>query len=255
VKSGKYDALTDWLSQRGGTVEVPLDELDEVVPGGLPRSARTYPEWWSNTASNPQGRAWLAAGRRVEMVDLRSGRVRFSSPGRAARVRRATTSAPQGTSASEDREAAQNATAGASHTWFWEGNVQAALVRSLVKDGWEIRRVADTSTGEHGVDIEARREGRRLLVEVKGYPTSVYVRGEKRGQLKSTNPAVQARAYFSHALLAGLLMRASEADARVALAFPEFETYRSLASRVGGPLREAGVEVWLVDERGSVRRT
>jgi Holliday junction resolvase len=54
--------------------------------------------------------------------------------------------------------------------WFWEGNVQAAVVSDLAANGWRIRRVANTATSEHGVDIEADRSGERLLIEVKGYP-------------------------------------------------------------------------------------
>jgi hypothetical protein len=40
--------------------------------------------------------------------------------------------------------------------WFWEGNVQARVVSHLAATGWQIRRVAGTASGEHGVDIEAR---------------------------------------------------------------------------------------------------
>lgn len=247
----KYDALATWLSQRTGSVEVLLDELDEVVPGGLPRSARTYPEWWSNSASNSQGRAWLGVGRRVEMVDLRAGRVRFSPPGRTSDGSGGPPS--RRTASASSRRSASPPIGGADEAWSWEGNVQAALVRHLAEAGWQIRRVADTGSGEHGVDIDAVREGQRLLVEVKGYPSTVYLRGEKRGKPKPTNPSVQARAYFSHALLSGLLMREANTEARVALAFPDFETYRSLARRVSGPLRAAGVEIWLVDESGDVR--
>lgn len=91
--------------------------------------------------------------------------------------------------------------------WFWEGNVQAAVVRHLASEGWTIRRVADTASSEQGVDISAVRGAERVLVEVKGYPSIVYARGPKAGQSKPTHPALQARQYFSHALLSGLIMR------------------------------------------------
>src|SRR5680860_722115 len=54
--------------------------------------------------------------------------------------------------------------------WWWEGRVQAAVVRHLAASGWDIRRVVDTASRERGVDIEATRDGQHLLVEVKGYP-------------------------------------------------------------------------------------
>lgn len=137
--------------------------------------------------------------------------------------------------------------------WSWEGNVQAALVRHLAAAGWHIRRVADTESRERGVDIEADRNGERLLLEVKGYPGSTYARGDRAGQPKPTSAPLQARAYFSHALLSGMLMRDGHPDARVALAFPSAETYATLARRSCRPLAAAGIEVWLVGEDGSVQ--
>jgi hypothetical protein len=136
--------------------------------------------------------------------------------------------------------------------WFWEGNVQSAIVSHLAKRGWRIRRVANTSTSEHGVDVEADREGQRVVIEVKGYPGSTYARGPRKGDPKSTPAAAQARAYFSNALLPGLLMRAEATDAQTVLAFPDVPTYRHLGRRVAGPLAAAGIDVWLVGEDGVV---
>ena len=79
--------------------------------------------------------------------------------------------------------------------WFWEGNVQAMVVGHLAGSGWRIRRVANTASSEHGVDIEADRQGERLVIEVKGYPGRTYARGERRGEAKITPAAAQARAY------------------------------------------------------------
>jgi hypothetical protein len=136
--------------------------------------------------------------------------------------------------------------------WFWEGNVQAAVVRHLAAEGWHIRRVADTASRERGVDIEADHGGVRLLVEVKGYPAATYARGKRAGQEPTPAP-LQARAYFSNALLSGVLMRSENEDDRVALAFPAMETYSALATRCRGPLASAGIELWLVDDSGGVR--
>jgi hypothetical protein len=144
--------------------------------------------------------------------------------------------------------------------WYWEGHVQSLVVSHLVSEGWSIRRVADTASSEHGHDIEAVRDSRvgkgptRILVEVKGYPTSTYARGSRQGQPRTTGSVTtQARQYFSHALLSGLLMRAeSGEDTLVALAFPAMETYRNLARRVGDVLFEAWINIWLVSEDGTV---
>lgn len=135
--------------------------------------------------------------------------------------------------------------------WCWEGNVQAAVVRHLAGSGWHIRRVADTASREHGVDIEADLDGTQLVVEVKGYPSKVYAGGERAGQAKS-GVGAQARTYFGNALLSGLLMRSERDDARVVLAFPAMETFRKLAERIHRPLMQIGIEVWLVSEAGEV---
>ena len=111
------------------------------------------------------------------------------------------------------------------HQWFWEGNVQSALVRHLASDGWRIRRVADTHSREHGIDIEADRNDVSLLIEVKGYPSSTYRSGSNKGQKKSFGVATQARNYFGNAVLTGLLMRTDNDGARVVLAFPTQETF------------------------------
>jgi hypothetical protein len=139
--------------------------------------------------------------------------------------------------------------------WFWEGNIQAAVVTHLAATGWRIRRVADTASSEHGVDIEAERDGERLMIEVKGYPSSTYARGERKGTAKPASVGAQARTYFSNALLSGVLMRAEGPAARVVLAFPDVPTFSNLGRWVAGPLAAAGIEVWLVSEDGTVTET
>lgn len=76
----KYDALRRFLAARSEpVVRISFEELDAVV-GGLPRSARTYREWWDNgsTSVHPQARAWAEAGFAVEVLDLERGLVRFA---------------------------------------------------------------------------------------------------------------------------------------------------------------------------------
>ncbi len=76
---GKYDPLRQRLAHSRGRMELTFDEIDSLV-GALPASARSYREWWANSRSNPQARAWLELGREVEHVNLNAGRVRFSPP-------------------------------------------------------------------------------------------------------------------------------------------------------------------------------
>jgi hypothetical protein len=73
----KYTPLQVHLSKLARPVHMSFTEIDHLV-GGLPRSARSYREWWANHANNPQAKAWLGAGRQVESVDLGRETVEFS---------------------------------------------------------------------------------------------------------------------------------------------------------------------------------
>ncbi len=54
--------------------------------------------------------------------------------------------------------------------WWWEGNVQAAIVGHLASTGWRVTRVADTASQERGIDVTAERGGRRPLVKSRAGP-------------------------------------------------------------------------------------
>lgn len=76
---GKYDELRRALAGCGEeSVTLSFDELDRIVGGGLPWTARRRASWWSNDASDAtcksHVRAWRAAGYIVVQADLR-GRV------------------------------------------------------------------------------------------------------------------------------------------------------------------------------------
>ncbi len=74
----RYDALTQYLSDRGEPeVILTFEELDEIL-GGLPNSARQYSAWWANKiSSQPHARGWLNAGR-LASPDFVGGRATFS---------------------------------------------------------------------------------------------------------------------------------------------------------------------------------
>jgi hypothetical protein len=130
--------------------------------------------------------------------------------------------------------------------WFWKGNVQSAVVRVLVADGWDIVRVAHTASEEDGIDIQARRDGQRLVVEVTGHPGTTP--GEARSE--PTAPPTQAKAWFSSGIVSALALRGDDPSARVVAAFPALPAYQHLASRVAAPLLATGIEIWLIDEHG-----
>lgn len=73
----KYDVLRDHLQHQSGYVIFTLDELDALIPGGLPPSASLYEIWWNNDdPSHLPSRAWGDAGYRAR-VDLARKQVRF----------------------------------------------------------------------------------------------------------------------------------------------------------------------------------
>lgn len=55
-----------------------FDELDRIIPGGLPASARQYHAWWANnSASQPHAKYWLDSGRRAT-PDFKGKKVTFT---------------------------------------------------------------------------------------------------------------------------------------------------------------------------------
>lgn len=79
----KYEPLRRHLADAGDqSVEMTFDAVARLV-AGLPPSAYEHRAWWSNNPGTSAARhGWLAAGRRVEKVDLQAGVVRFTSASR-----------------------------------------------------------------------------------------------------------------------------------------------------------------------------
>ena len=75
----KYESLELHLRSVPATVrEVTLQfsELEQILGGPLPQSARTHRPWWANqkdSKSRPQAHAWLSAGFEVDTVNQSGG--------------------------------------------------------------------------------------------------------------------------------------------------------------------------------------
>lgn len=75
----RYARLAIWLGkQPGKTKEVQLkfDDIEAIIGGELPPSARQHRAWWANeTVSHVQSMQWLDAGWRVSYINLSEQRV------------------------------------------------------------------------------------------------------------------------------------------------------------------------------------
>lgn len=74
---GKYAPLQVHLGPRDdGSLTFRFADIEQILGGSLPRSARDHRPWWANSG-NTQAQGWLGAGYEVDTVDLRGEWVRF----------------------------------------------------------------------------------------------------------------------------------------------------------------------------------
>ncbi len=85
--------------------------------------------------------------------------------------------------------------------WFYEGQVSKKLVEYLKNNGFKILKDNSDNIRVKGEDIIANQEGQNEIIEVKGYPTTFYTSGTKKGLPKKTKPKLQAKHWFSEALI------------------------------------------------------
>ena len=138
--------------------------------------------------------------------------------------------------------------------WHTEENTQRLLVEWLAGEGWTIVRTASTATREPGIDVVAERDGQRLGIEVKGYPSRFYVTGPNRGQVKTSTPKEQAKKWYAHALVPAMRLRTREPHSLSVICFPDFPVYRELYADTALSLHSAAIDVWVVSQDGVVER-
>lgn len=136
--------------------------------------------------------------------------------------------------------------------WFWEGHVQAVLVAHLRRQGWTITSTSDTASRAQGEDIAATKDGRHLVVEVKGYPSIGYRDPRRATEVKRTNPTLQAKHWFADALLKLVRLQGTRPGVEAAMAFPDAPRYRSLVEETRGPLRQLGIGLYFIGAEGTV---
>lgn len=80
--------------------------------------------------------------------------------------------------------------------WFWEGSVVLALARLLETSGWTIVGLADTRSKARGVDMQATKAGKTLLVEAKVILPRHHSDPRKASEHEPTNPSSQAQQWY-----------------------------------------------------------
>ena len=145
-----------------------------------------------------------------------------------------------------------NSSSDVTSAWYWEGNVVDAIARCLAVDEWHIVAKADTCTKERGIDLRAERNGRTLLIEAKGFPSTSYRDPRRAGEIKRTNPTSQAQRWYPHAFLKAMRLQTCYPDATVAIAFPDCPIYRTLFDETRCGLAKLGVAFLMVDEAGKM---
>lgn len=238
MTGGKYSPIEELLQRAdGSTVKLSFNEIASLT-GGLPASAHLHRAWWANEhgGRHVQSASWLDAGFRVSDVQL-GHEVTFERLGGPR------TGAPTAVQSGDPRRA-----------WPWEGAVQAFLVAHLEATGWSVVRQADAARRTHGPDIDARRLGHMLLVEVKGYPSTAYADPRRSSEQKPTRPKLQARHWFAQALLKAIELHDRTSGVEAAIALPDdFDgVYEALVQSCERTLTSTGVGVYFIEADGAV---
>ena len=135
--------------------------------------------------------------------------------------------------------------------WFEETNVSRKIRDFLVQNGYEITKFCEDKR-EKGHDIEAIKDGRKIIMEVKGYPSDKYVIGPYKGEKKPTNPKLQAKHWFGEALLSLLMAKSENPDCKIVMGLPDFKKYRELLDKVEFVIKKLDMGYILVEEKGDV---
>jgi len=81
--TGKYTPLTFYLSRKAqwtSWVRLEFSRLEGIIGDNLPVSAIKTTDWWKNSETTPQAKAWLSVGWQAKDVNLRERTVIFSHP-------------------------------------------------------------------------------------------------------------------------------------------------------------------------------
>ena len=137
----KYDPLRRYLRQQTRSrVPMTFQEIESVIGGRLPASARRHRPWWANDArGHAHADAWLGEGYRTEEVDMEGEKLVFV---RVPSVVRAPSVAGQGMEESmatytQQDAGAQHPMIGALKGLLWIDPTLDLTKPALGSDEWE----------------------------------------------------------------------------------------------------------------------
>lgn len=141
--------------------------------------------------------------------------------------------------------------------WFYEGQISKKLVDYFIKNGYTILKDNSNKISARGEDIIVDIQGHKEIIEVKGYPTTVHTKGKDKGKPKPTNPKLQAKHWFSEALLSSIFNYQRHKDNdnfKLAMAFPLTDRYKELIGKVEDFFTDNNLnfKVYFVDKNGTV---
>lgn len=144
--------------------------------------------------------------------------------------------------------------------WFYEGNISRTLVEYLKSHSYECIQDNSYNIHNHGEDIIVSKDGIKEIIEVKGYPSDKYVKGEKEGLFKPTKPTLQASHWFASCLHSTLSNYEKHKDKgyffQLAMCFPDDAKgdYRKLVDKIKPFFSDGnlGVKVYFVDKKGQI---
>ncbi len=144
--------------------------------------------------------------------------------------------------------------------WYYEGSISAKLVEYFKNEGNIIEKDNSQNIRTRGADIVISKGPYKEAIEVKGYPTTIHTQGANKGKPKSTNPKLQAKHWFSEAILSCFFNYKelkNDSQLRVSLGFPKFDRYEEIIYKVEDYFTDQDIDfkVYFVSENGTVSVT
>lgn len=136
--------------------------------------------------------------------------------------------------------------------WFHESNVQALVKNHLKHEFGTPTKEANCLKLKKGPDLLFSKNGIDLQIEIKGYPSDKYVRGEKFGEKKKTSPKTQAKHWFAQVLRDVIIAKGKNQKLEIAIGLPKYEVYETLWKYSLWATKKLCLKCYWVSEKGSV---